>query len=422
MDEAINVTIEDEARAARVGLHALADALPSEIDHALLHLAEALEAHVEEILYANQEDISKAEEEGLNVALIDRLRLNVQRISGMCESLRQIAALPHLVGEVTGIKTTTRGLRVGRMRAPLGVIGMIYEARPNVTVDAAALCLKSGNAVILRGGHEAEYSNCCLFDLIQQSLLTVLNDKMAQAVQRIDSSDRAYVAAMLRGRGLIDVIIPRGGHSLVDLVSREARVPVLKHLDGNCHIYVDEDADPAIAWDVVENGKTYRYGICGATESLLVHEKIAEVFLPRMAAIFQQHQVEMRGDAQVCALLGDVCQAAEEEDWGREYLAPIISIAVVADVDAAIAHINRYGSHHTDAIISNNLSCCQRFLRQVDSASVMVNTPTCFADGFEYGLGAEIGISTDKIHWRGPVGLQGLTCEKFIVLSQGILR
>lgn len=404
---------------AKIAKHILANADGKQKSAALLAIAQAIIAHKADILAANTQDVSAGEASGLDAALLDRLALNDERINAMADGIRQIAALPEIVGEITQMRTNAKGLQIGRMRVPLGVIGIIYESRPNVTADAAALCLKSGNAAILRGGSEATHSNQAIMCAIKEGLAQA--DLPTDSVTLIAETDRAYVSAMLNAEGLIDVIIPRGGKGLVSLVAKEARMPVIKHLDGVCHLYVDAQADLDQAVSIADNGKTYRYGICGATETLLVHQAIAADCLPKIAAIYQQKNVEMRGCAQTLAILPTI-KTAGEADWHSEYLAPIIAIKIVADIDQAIAHINRYGSAHTDSIATTNLHLAQRFMREVDSASVMVNTPTCFADGYEYGLGAEIGISTDKIHWRGPVGIEGLTAQKFIVISDGVTR
>lgn len=411
--------IDSLGKQAKAAAPLIAAASTAQKNRALQHLAQELEAQAQHILAVNAQDMQAAGEKGLDAALAERLELNPKRIESMIDGLRQIAALPDPIGEIAAMKTNAKGLQVGRMRVPLGVIGIIYESRPNVSIDAAALCLKSGNAVILRGGSEALNTNLVLQDCIERSLQAA--GLPIAAVQMIKDSDRRHVQDLLQAADYVDVLIPRGGKGLVKLVSEQARMPVIKHLDGICHIYVDKAADMDKALRIVDNGKTYRYGICGATETLLVHQDIAAVFLPSIAEIFVSKGVEIRACEQTCQLLPQA-KAAVEEDWRSEYLAPIISVKIVADIDSAIAHIEAYGSHHTDAIVTENLAAAQQFLRQVDSASVMLNTPTCFADGYEYGLGAEIGISTDKIHWRGPVGLEGLTSQKFIIISDGITR
>ena len=411
--------IDSLGKQAKAAAPLIAAASTAQKNRALQHLAQELEAQAQHILAANAQDMQAAGEKGLDAALAERLELNPKRIKSMIGGLRQIGALPDPIGEIAAMKTNAKGLQVGRMRVPLGVIGIIYESRPNVSIDAAALCLKSGNAVILRGGSEALNTNLVLQDCIERSLQAA--GLPIAAVQMIKDSDRRHVQDLLQAADYVDVLIPRGGKGLVKLVSEHARMPVIKHLDGICHIYVDKAADMDKALRIVDNGKTYRYGICGATETLLVHQDIAAVFLPSIAEIFVSKGVEIRACEQTCQLLPQA-KPAVEEDWHSEYLAPIISVKIVADIDSAIAHIEAYGSHHTDAIVTENLAAAQQFLRQVDSASVMLNTPTCFADGYEYGLGAEIGISTDKIHWRGPVGLEGLTSQKFIIISDGITR
>lgn len=411
--------IDSLGKQAKAAAPLIAAASTAQKNRALQHLAQELEAQAQHILAANAQDMQAAGEKGLDAALAERLELNPKRIESMIDGLRQIAALPDPIGEIAAMKTNAKGLQVGRMRVPLGVIGIIYESRPNVSIDAAALCLKSGNAVILRGGSEALNTNLVLQDCIERSLQAA--GLPIAAVQMIKDSDRRHVQDLLQAADYVDVLIPRGGKGLVKLVSEQARMPVIKHLDGICHIYVDKAADMDKALRIVDNGKTYRYGICGATETLLVHQDIAAAFLPSIAEKFVSKGVEIRACEQTCRLLPQA-KAAVEEDWRSEYLAPIISVKIVADIDSAIAHIEAYGSHHTDAIVTENLAAAQQFLRQVNSASVMLNTPTCFADGYEYGLGAEIGISTDKIHWRGPVGLEGLTSQKFIIISDGITR
>lgn len=411
--------IDTFGKNAKTAARILSTASTAQKNQALRAIAQDLLAHEAAILAANQQDLTHAKAKGLDSAMLDRLELTPARIALMADGIRQIAALPDPVGEITGLKTTEKGLQVGRMRAPLGTIGIIYESRPNVTADAAALCLKSGNTVILRGGSEAIHSNQAIMQSVQTGLQQA--GLPETAIQLIPDTDRALVTALLQAEDYIDVIIPRGGRGLVKLISEEARMPVIKHLDGICHIYIDKDADIAKALRVADNGKTYRYGICGATETLLIHQAIATDFLPQIAAIYREKGVEMRGDAEVCTLIADA-KPASESDWATEYHAAIISIKIVPDYDRATAHIAQYSSKHTDAIVTENLSTAQRFLREVDSASVMVNTPTCFADGYEYGLGAEIGISTDKIHWRGPVGLEGLTSQKFIIISDGVTR
>ncbi len=386
---------------------------------ALLAMAEQIDARREELVVANQRDLDAGREKGLDAALMDRLELTQPRIDTMIEGLRQVAALPDPVGEISEMQYRPSGIQVGRMRVPLGVIGIIYESRPNVTCEAASLCLKSGNATILRGGSEALHSNQAIAACIVAGLEAAnLNP---HAIQVLDRTDREAVGELITMPEYVDVIVPRGGKGLIERISKDARVPVIKHLDGNCHVYIDDKADLDKSVMVVENAKTQRYGTCCTMESLLVAAAVADQILPELAARFRAHNVEMRGCERVCSLVSDAI-AATEEDWEMEYLAPIVSIKVVANLDEAIEHINRYSSQHTDSIMTEDINRAQRFLREVDSSSVMVNASTRFADGFEYGLGAEIGISTDKLHARGPVGLEGLTSLKFIVLGDGHIR
>lgn len=415
----IHTYITNTAREARAAFYQLAHADSAAKNAALLRLAALIEHNQEHILLANQQDIAAAQEKGLSAALIDRLTIVSGSLKTICEGLQQIAALPDPVGEMDEFRLRPNGLKIGKMRVPLGVVGMIYEARPNVTVDAAALCLKSGNACVLRGGSEAFQSNMALAKLIKQALQeTGLPEN---AVCLVENTDRESVGAMLQCVGLIDVIIPRGGKSLVARVSEEARVPVIKHLDGICHVYIDEFADSDKAINIAFNAKTSRYGTCNTMETLLIHQQRAAEILPILAQKYQAKGVELRGCLKTRAILPNI-HAASEEDWDSEYLAPILAIKVVADFAEAVQHINQHGSHHTDSIITENYTLAQQFLRLVDSASVMINASTRFADGFEYGLGAEIGISTDKIHVRGPVGLHGLTSQKWIVLGDGQVR
>ena len=390
----------------------------------LLELARLLRSADTALQTANALDVAAAEAAGLEAPMVDRLRLTPKIISTMAEGCEQLAAMPDPVGEMTGIKRLPSGLSVGQMRVPLGVFGMIYESRPNVTIEAASLAIKSGNACILRGGSEAIKSNLALWQLVAQALTHA--GLPATAVQLVETTDRAAVGELITLTAFVDVIIPRGGKGLIERISNEAKIPVIKHLDGNCHTYIDAEFEMDKALRVTENAKTQKYSPCNATESLLVHENAAASFLPRIGAIFAAKGVEMRCDAAARGVLAAVAGAqltdASEEDWYAEYLAPIISIKVVANLDVAINHINHYSSHHTDAILTTNHPNAMRFLREVDSSSVMVNASTRFADGFEYGLGAEIGISTDKIHARGPVGLDGLTSQKWIVLGDGHVR
>jgi glutamate-5-semialdehyde dehydrogenase len=389
---------------------------------ALTELARMLRSDVSPLEAANAKDISAAEAAGLAPPMVDRLRLNEKILATLAEGCEQLAAMPDPVGEITGVKRRPSGIAVGQMRVPLGVFGMIYESRPNVTIEAASLAIKSGNACILRGGSEALHSNLALWRLVQKALDWA--ELPVDAVQLVETTDREAVGCLIAMPEYVDVIIPRGGKGLIARISADARVPVIKHLDGNCHTYVDAEVDLALAVKVTDNAKTQKYSPCNATESLLVHSAQAAAFLPRIATVFAQKGVEMRCDSAALALIGSVhgVVQATQADWNEEYLAPIISIKVVESLDEAIAHINRHGSHHTDAILTTNHVSAMRFLREVDSASVMVNASTRFADGFEYGLGAEIGISTDKLHARGPVGLEGLTSMKWVVLGQGEVR
>ena len=405
-------------RAARAASRVVARASTAQKNHALQATAEALDAARAELASANQLDLAAGRANGLEPALLDRLALTPARIDGMIEGLRQVASLADPVGAIRDLSYRPSGIQVGKMRVPLGVIGIIYESRPNVTIDAASLCLKSGNATILRGGSEAIHSNRAIAACIQLGLAAA--ELPAAAVQVVETTDRAAVGALITMPEFVDVIVPRGGKSLIERVSRDARVPVIKHLDGICHVYVDALAELPKAQAIAFNAKTYRYGICGAMETLLVDQAVAAAFLPAMEQMFTETGVELRGCERTCALIQ--AKPATEEDWSTEYLAPILSIRVVDSLEQAIEHINHYGSHHTDAIVTEHQGRARRFLAEVDSSSVMLNAPTCFADGFEYGLGAEIGISTDKLHARGPVGLEGLTCEKYVVIGDGQLR
>ncbi len=386
---------------------------------ALTAIACAIESAAEDISQANRLDLEMSRQTGLSPALLDRLELTTARISAMATGLRQIVSLPDPVGAISHMNTRPSGLQIGRMRVPLGVIGIIYESRPNVTVDAAALCLKSGNAAILRGGSEALNSNRAIAACIRTGLLSA--GLSETAVQVVATTDRDAVGALITMRDYVDVIVPRGGKNLIQRISDDARVPVIKHLDGICHVYVDRHADLSKAMDVALNAKTYRYGICGAMETLLIDAAIADEFLPAMATAFIDAGVELRGCEQSMALVPGMA-AASEQDWYTEYLAPILSVRIVTDLQQAMEHIRQYGSQHTDAIVTEHLGHSRQFMAEVDSSSVMVNAPTCFADGFVYGLGAEIGISTDKLHVRGPVGLEGLTTEKYLVIGNGQIR
>jgi len=410
--------------AARGAATAMAAASTASKDAALRALAARLRQHGAELLAANQQDLDAARAAGLAGPMLDRLALTPKIIDTVAEGCEQIAAMPDPVGEITGVKRRPSGISVGHMRVPLGVFGMIYESRPNVTIEAASLAIKSGNACILRGGSEALHSNLALWREVQAALLEA--GLPASAVQLVETTDRAAVGQLVTMPQYVDVIIPRGGKGLIERIAAEARVPVIKHLDGNCHVYVDGEVDLDQAVTVTDNAKTQKYSPCNAAESLLVHARQAAAFLPRIGAVFAAKGVEMRCDEAAATILravpGARVVAATDIDWAEEYLAPVISVKVVDSFDEAIRHINRYGSHHTDAILTTNHPHAMRFLREVDSASVMVNASTRFADGFEYGLGAEIGISTDKFHARGPVGLEGLTSLKWVVLGQGEVR
>jgi glutamate-5-semialdehyde dehydrogenase len=404
---------------ARQAARVLARAPTAPKNQALLATADAIVAREAELLAENRKDMEAGAAKGLDAALLDRLELNPERIAAMAEGLRQIAALPDPVGEVTDMNYRPSGIQVGKMRVPLGVIGIIYESRPNVTVDAAALCLKSGNAAILRGGSEAQYSNQAIAACIQDGLQTA--GLPTDVVQVVQTTDRAAVGELITMSQYVDVIVPRGGKGLIERISQDARVPVIKHLHGICHVYIDDKADVDKAIKVAFNAKTQRYGTCNTMETLLVNRQVAEQVLPALGKLYLDKGVELRGDEATRAIFKD-CKAASEEDWDMEYLAPILSIRVVEDLSAAIEHIHQHGSGHTESIMTEDLGRARRFLTEVDASSVMVNASTRFADGFEYGLGAEIGISTDKIHVRGPVGLEGLTSQKYIVVGDGHIR
>jgi len=409
-------TLGSQARDASRIIAAADTALKNQ---ALLAIAEAVSGGRDRLLAANAIDMQNGRSNGLEAALLDRLELNPERIDAMIEGLHQVAELPDPVGEVTDLQERPSGIKLGKMRVPLGVVGIIYESRPNVTIDAASLCLKSGNATILRGGSEAIESNRAIAACITQGLAAV--GLPEAVVQVINTTDRAAVGELITMTETVDVIVPRGGKSLIERISADARVPVIKHLDGNCHVYIDERADRQKAVAIALNAKTHRYGVCNAMESLLVAESIADKVLPELAALYADKGVELRGCEKTCALIKSAL-AASEADWSQEYLAPILSIKVVAGLEEAIEHINRYSSQHTEAIVTEDRERAERFIREVDSSSVMVNASTRFADGFEYGLGAEIGISTDKIHARGPVGLEGLTSQKWVVYGDGQIR
>ena len=420
MTTSVSELMIETGQKARAASRRMAAASTADKNNALLRLAELLEAKKETIFAANERDLAKAKKNGLKESFVDRLRVTEKVLRLMAEGARQTAALPDPVGEISEMRRRPSGIQVGRMRVPLGVLGIIYESRPNVTVDAACLAVKSGNASILRGGSEAFETNRILGELVQQALTET--GLPTEAVQIAPTTDRDFVGEMIRTNKYVDVIIPRGGKGLIARLAAEATVPMIHHLDGICHTYVDKDADIDMAVSVTDNAKTQRYSPCNATETLLVHEAVADVFLPRIGRIFAEKNVEMRCDAKSKAVLeasGLSCVNADPSDWDTEYNAPIISIAVVESLDEAIAFIEEHSSKHTDAIITNNLQASQRFLREVDSGSVMVNCSTRFADGFEYGLGAEIGISTGKLHARGPVGLEGLTSLKYVVIGNG---
>ena len=406
-------------QAARVAATEMRRLPPARKNQALKAMAQALDASRQEILSANRQDLARGRDKGLDEALLDRLALDDGRIDAMIEGLTQVAALPDPVGEIDGLSTRPSGIQVGMMRVPLGVIGIIYESRPNVTMEAASLCLKSGNACILRGGSEASASNQALARCIASGLAEA--GLPQGAVQLVATTDRAAVGRLISMDEFVDVIIPRGGKSLIERISREARVPVIKHLDGICHVYVDAAADLDKARAIAVNAKTHRYGVCNAMETLLVNAAVAEALLPTLAADYTEKGVEVRGCARARAIVDDWLTASDD-DWATEYLAPVLSVRVVDDVDEAMAHIERYSSRHTEAIVTENYSLARRFLAEVDSSSVMVNASTRFADGFEYGLGAEIGISTDRLHARGPVGLEGLTTRKYVVFGDGQIR
>lgn len=409
----------DLGAAAREASRVVAASSTHARNTALLAARDALDGARDSLAEANREDMERGVANGLDAALLDRLELTPARIDTMLEGLVQVAGLPDPVGSITDMNRMPSGIQVGRMRVPLGVIGIIYESRPNVTVEAASLCLKSGNATILRGGSEALQSNCavaqCLVEGIRSAGLP------AAAVQVVATADRAAVGKLITMPEYVDVIVPRGGKGLIERISADAKVPVIKHLDGVCHVYIDDGADEDMAFDIALNAKTQRYGTCNTMETLLLAESMAAAVLPRLAQAYRDAGVALRGCARTCELVADAA-AATEQDWAEEYLGPILAVRVVAGLDEALAHIARYSSQHTDSIVTRDHGRAMRFLREVDSSSVMVNASTRFADGFEYGLGAEIGISTDKLHARGPVGLEGLTSQKYVVLGEGQIR
>jgi len=418
-DVDIHGYMQDVGRRARAAARIISRAETAAKNNALLAMAAEIERESGTLLDANKMDLDAGNNQGLDDALLDRLELNDSRIKAMSEGLRQIALLPDPVGEITDLNYRPSGIQVGRMRVPLGVIGIIFESRPNVTTDAAGLCLKSGNATILRGGSEAIHSNRAIAACIQSGLKQTRLPE--DAVQMIETTDRAAVGELIRMKEFVDVIVPRGGKSLIERISDEATIPVIKHLHGVCHVYIDDKADRDKAVKIAFNAKTQRYGTCNTMETLLVAQGIAGKILPALGEMYQEAGVELRGCEATRQILPGI-KSATEEDWYTEYLAPILSIRIVKNAEEAIDHIAKYGSAHTDSIVTEDITCARRFLREVDSSSVMVNASTRFADGFEYGLGAEIGISTDKLHARGPVGLEGLTSVKFIVLGDGHIR
>lgn len=403
---------------ARAAASAIAAASSGTKNDALEAIAQALDSARDVLATENAKDLQAGRDNGLDAAMIDRLALTPAGIDGMIEGLRQVAALPDPCGEITDMSYRPSGIQVGKMRVPLGVIGIIYESRPNVTIDAASLCLKSGNATILRGGKEAIHSNRAIAECITEGLKAA--GLPEAAVQVVETTDRAAVGEMITMSEYVDVIVPRGGKGLIERISKDATVAVIKHLDGICHVYIDDQADLDKAFDIALNSKTHRYGVCNAMETLLVADKVAADILPRLAQAYAEKGVELRGCAATAKLIE--CSAATDEDWSTEYLAPVLSIKIVAGVDEAIAHCNTYSSKHTESIVTENYTRARQFLTEVDSSSVMINASTRFADGFEYGLGAEIGISTDKIHARGPVGLEGLTSQKYVVFGDGHIR
>ena len=411
--------MHEVGRQARAAARLMVSAETGQKNNALLAAADAIAAAEKILLAANEKDLAFGKDKGLDAVLLDRLTLNTQRIEGMIEGLQQVASLVDPIGAITELQSRPSGIQVGRMRVPLGVIGIIYESRPNVTADAAALCLKSGNACILRGGSEALHSNLAIAACMHQGLQAAGLPKTA--VQVLEATDRNLVGLLLTMRDSVDVIVPRGGKSLIERVAAESTIPVIKHLDGICHVYIDDQADVEMAINIAYNAKTHRYGVCNAMETLLVHASIAEKVLPQLSQQFQQAGVELRGCERSRKLI-QAMKVVTDNDWATEYLAPVLAVRIVDDIDAAIAHIEKYGSRHTDTIVTKDYQRARQFLREVDSSSVMVNASTRFADGFEYGLGAEIGISTDKLHARGPVGLEGLTSQKYIVLGEGQVR
>lgn len=419
MSESVTDYMQAVGERAKIAARTIASASTAAKNNALETIADAIEDSTEYLQAENQKDLEAGAARGLDAALLDRLELTSARIQSMASGLRQIAQLPDPVGQITDMNSRPSGLQVGKMRVPLGVIGIIYESRPNVTADAAAICLKSGNATILRGGSEAIHSNRAIAACIEKGLSAAGLPK--DVVQVVETTDRQAVAELITMESYVDVIIPRGGKGLIERISNDAKVPVIKHLDGICHVYIDVAADATKAVDVAVNSKTYRYGICGAMETLLIDKSQVDTLLPKLVEAYKAHDVELRG-CPICCEANGAFIPADDLDWATEYLAPILSVKVVDGIDEAIAHIEQYGSHHTDSIITEDFTTARQFMREVDSSSVMVNASTCFADGCEYGLGAEIGISTDRIHVRGPVGVEGLTIQKFVVIGEGTTR
>ena len=420
MQDSIEQYMLQVGQNARKASRLLAGASTLDKNNALSAIYTALENSQPQILAANQVDVTRGQQNNLDSALLDRLELNPTRFKAMLQGLKDVISLVDPIGEITDLAYRPTGIQIGKMRVPLGVVGMIYESRPNVTLEAASLAIKSGNAIILRGGSEALESNKAIAEAIQHGLKAAGISE--DVVQVINTPDRAAVGQLITLNEYVDVIVPRGGKGLIERITNEATIPVIKHLDGNCHVYVEAQADLHKALPIALNAKTHRYGVCNAMETLLIDAKIADEFLPSIAELYAEKNVELRGCAETRRILGADVKSANEEDWYTEYLGPILAVKIVSGIDEAIEHINKYGSHHTDAIITENFSLARKFMTQVDSSSVMVNASTRFADGFEYGLGAEIGISTDKIHARGPVGLEGLTSQKWIVFGDGQIR
>lgn len=415
----INAYMQQVGQQARQASRMIASASTQQKNTALLAMADAIDSQRDTLNNANQQDLDNGHKKGLSDAMLDRLALTDARVDQMLEGLHQVAALQDPIGTITDLSFRPTGIQVGKMRVPLGVVGIIYESRPNVTIEAASLCLKSGNAALLRGGSEAIASNQALGACLKLGLQAA--NLPEHTIQVMDTTDRALVGAMISAPEFVDVIVPRGGKGLIERISADAKVTVIKHLDGVCHVYLDKHANKSQAINIAINAKTHRYGTCNTMETLLVHTDVAEEWLPELQAAYSGFDVELRGCERTQAILSGI-KGATEDDWYEEYLAPILAIKIVDNIDQAIEHINHYGSHHTDSIVTEDYSASQQFLAQVDSSSVMINASTRFADGFEYGLGAEIGISTDKIHARGPVGLDGLTSQKYVVFGHGEVR